>query len=918
MTNPSTTASSLVVGLARNPLAHASKALLLPALLLCCLSALGQVGTAVRELPFDFHPGDLVGVRLQVTPPPGTTNWTVREFYPNAWDLITVTNASGSNAFTGELVFGPFASDAPRTLWYQVASIQGLTNSVYFTNGTVAFNGVTNPIAGTKFLPSRNEWLFVGPQSMLYDGASGASVTGVAYGAGRWLASFRGWVITLEPGGRVTYPRAVGSYGYGYMDLSRLEHLGGLFFLFGRIQPTTPWISISDDGLSWRTAQSETGGNYPFNGIYAGAIHGMAYGNGVYVAFGDFDPVQTWTGTIFRSTNGYNWKQVYALPYKDGGHFINGITFTNGRFMAAARFGTLLTSTNGSDWTKIQPITAPGDTNSPWMNRDLLGIAYGPEGWVIPAHDNLALRSTDDGNSWTELNTTGSRNGTYWHSFYSDGRYWFSDNNIIDTTPDGISWTHNNSGLPPGVTGPVARASDDNADPLYLGASTTYGSLVASSNGVDWTTQVTGAGAGWLRYLSVTTFSNDWVISAQAMGNTGRLIPNDRSGNLWVPSLATPTASIRNDAGQWRNASVVRAAYSDMLATPGGILASGADQLNDGTLRLWAGFLAGTNYDSGAWSALPAPQRSVLVQSYKGYSAAYAYVNSSLTETPEGYDLFTEAYTYFQFNWSPRISWGHFTSTNGSDWQLRAEGLNNFTNFPGIRALAWGGGRFVAVSEGSSPDATHVITNANRIYTSTNGGAYTPVDLSGSVPDLSGEGLTSIAYGNGKFIATGNQGRILASTNGLDWTTVRASDGHHWNRVRFLSGAWAVVGNAGWVAFSADGQNWTAKTSGTESDLTDVAWQNGSYMVVGSHAMVLVSLPATAPIIVAESVVKLPGAGLQFNVTGQAGKVLDIQTSADLVHWTSLFLRTNSIGTINITDSESNQERRFYRAVQEP
>jgi hypothetical protein len=75
---------------------------------------------------------------------------------------------------------------------------------------------------------------------------------------------------------------------------------------------------------------------------------------------------------------------------------------------------------------------------------------------------------------------------------------------------------------------------------------------------------------------------------------------------------------------------------------------------------------------------------------------------------------------------------------------------------------------------------------------------------------------------------------------------------------------------------------------------------------------------ATPPEILAGSLIKLAGAGLRFNVTGQAGKVLDIQASADLVNWTSLFLRTNSTGTVTIMDSEQNQDHRFYRAVQQP
>ena len=70
--------------------------------------------------------------------------------------------------------------------------------------------------------------------------------------------------------------------------------------------------------------------------------------------------------------------------------------------------------------------------------------------------------------------------------------------------------------------------------------------------------------------------------------------------------------------------------------------------------------------------------------------------------------------------------------------------------------------------------------------------------------------------------------------------------------------------------------------------------------------------------ILADTLTKLPGAGLQFNVVGHPGKLLDIQTGSNLVNWTSFVLKTNTTGTAVITDPDPNQPRRFYRAVQQP
>jgi len=889
--------------------------LLIP-LFLTSLSASGQVGTAVRQLPFDFHPGDLIEVRLLVTPPPGTTNWTVHEGYPDPWDFVSSTNASSTNAFSGQLGFGPFTNDAATTLVYEVASLQGLTNSVLFT-GSVTFDGLTQPMAGTAFLPARNEWLFVGPQSL-----DQGYVAGLAYGANRWLASSFGWTTSLEPGGRLTYPRGLPYCPDGW---SRLAYIGGLFLRFGTDAYTQPTMMISDDGLSWKFAQPVLGDAHPDPFLPGqGFLRSVAYGHGVYVAVGDQsyagEPSQ---GAIFNSTNGYNWRRVFRLPYSSTNateRVIHAVAFADDIFMAVADRGTLLTSTNGSDWAELQPLTDPGNTNDVWMARDLHGICHGPAGWIIPSSfAGATLRSTD-GATWTELDGTGSSfSSTFWQSFYADGKYWFSDFTQAYTTADGTSWTRLPSISSVYPVGPVSRAPDG-VDPQYLGTGANNSSVVGSTDGNTWAYVIPGAISPWPRYLSVLTVSNECVVTGQETYRTGLNGPYDRGTNVWPPLLQASVVAVRAGNAQWRNGlqDALRA-YADLLSTTNGILAAGGSRDTYGG-RLWADILAGTNYSVTVSSLLPALSRQVGEQPYKFNVPRYydqEYVRASLAPTPFGYELLAEVYSYWDYS---RVHWGHFSSSDGTNWLRRAIGLNDVTNFPGMRGIAWGAGRFVAVSEGAAPGASFdtPLTSTNRIYTSTDGQAYTAVDLTGLAPDLQGEGLTGIVWANGRFLAIGNAGRILSSTNGLDWQTVRISDGHPWNRIRYLDGTWSVVGNAGWVGLSTDGQHWTGKTSGTEADLTDITRQNGEYLMVGSHATVLVSLPVTRPVILLASLLKLPGAGLQFTVNGQPGKILDIQSSADLVNWTSLFLKTNSTGTLIIADLAADPGRQFYRAVQQP
>lgn len=893
-----------------------NKNIVLFAILVGCATARAQSGTAVRELPFDFHPGDLVEVRIQVVPPVGTTNWSVLESYPDRWDFVSTTNASSTNEFNGELFFGPFTNSSPRTLSYAVASIAGITNAVNFA-GLVEFNGSANPVVGTIFLPARNEWLFAGPQVL----DSQVGISGIAYGAGRWLASSFGWVTTIESGGRLTYPRGpLGTRFYGDGG-SRLAYVGSLFLLFGASPDNPARMTVSDDGLSWKAAINEPGDPHPDPFAGPGFIRSAAYGNGVYVAVGEhfYSGEQFNQGAVFRSTNGYNWRRIYRLPVTSTNpspRIIHAVTFADNRFLAVADRGTLLTSTNGSDWSAIQPITNPGSTNSVWLNRHLQGICHGPAGWIISTSVAGTVLRSVDGEAWTELTGTGSGSSLYWQSFYADGKYWFSGYGDSYSTSNGTSWTRLPSQSLSHPSGPVSRAPDG-VNPQYLGAGLNSGSLVASSNGIAWSNAVpSNVAVRWPRYLSVTSFSNEWVVTGQYAAPTagsGRQTPNDRFPYVWVPNLTGSVLSIRNGNDHWRAGPGSAVAYGDLLPSTNGLLAAGANNN-----KLQVDLLAGPNYSAAASTILPDSIRSVPAQYWKYTGPNFiggAFFNAYFAKAALGHDLFIERYSYTENN---TIRWGHFTSASGSNWVRRAAGLNNATNFPGVRGIAWGAGRFVAVSEGSSPGTFATLTTTNRIFTSQDGENYSPVALSGLTAPLSGEGLTGVAFADGKFVAIGNSGRILYSTNGMDWVTARPSDGRRWNRIRHLGKVWGVVGNAGWLAFSLDGENWHSRTAGAESDLTDIAYLNGQFMLVGSHAMVLLSQPVTPAQIVTTSITKLPGAGLQFSVTGQPGRVLDIQTSSNLTHWTSLLIRSNSTGTTEINDSTPSAEHRFYRAVQQP
>jgi hypothetical protein len=111
------------------------------------------------------------------------------------------------------------------------------------------------------------------------------------------------------------------------------------------------------------------------------------------------------------------------------------------------------------------------------------------------------------------------------------------------------------------------------------------------------------------------------------------------------------------------------------------------------------------------------------------------------------------------------------------------------------------------------------------------------------------EHLYGIGYGSGTFVAVGERGLILSSTNGTVWNTVRAADSGYeiLNGVAFGTvnsiDYFVAVGDTGAIltAPASDLSTWTYRPSGTAYDLQAVAYDstNQAFAAVGGHGTIL-------------------------------------------------------------------------------
>jgi uncharacterized repeat protein (TIGR03803 family) len=862
-------------------------------------------GLAWRTLPATFQPGETITVRLDVTPPAGTTNWSITDHYPGNWLFAGSTNPASADDYSAQVVLGPYTDSQPRTLAYQVTSVFESDNvavfSGYLADSVLATNA---PVLGDSNTLAVRQWEFVGPQVL-----TAQDVCGAAYGAGRWVATSLGWATSLADGATYwSYPKALASYKPGF---SRMAFLGGRFLWWGEGYTSDPRMAASEDGLVWRLGRGQPGSPAPDPFQPAGWIQSAAYGGGVYIAVGfHWTNAASLNGTIWYSTNGYDWSEVYKLQMLNPNRDLWSVAYGASNFIAVGDSGTVVSSMDGLSWTETQdPLNA--GTNNPLSSRSLQGIGYGPGGWIVTMNGNSPVQTmfSPDGTNWSLRSANISPHSYY--SFFADGQYWFTEQSDSYVTTDGVSWSD--------VGKACVRRAPDGVTPKFLSGGQA-GAIYGSEDGTNWTLLLAAPGnsGGWPSVQTAIGLSSEWLVGGlecsigSSIGTWAAPVENPAAGNVLPPQVGNPASWFSDSTVNWSQAALP--VLADVRATKSGVFGAG---LANGA-NLTAGPVL-PDHSLGGMN-LEASSRNVNAVRYYGTPAYWGWVRASLCLATNQFELYAEAGNiaapYPYGSGVSTITWGHFTSPDGTNWSLRTPGLNDATNFAGIRGLAYGAGRYVAVGEGGNIDLPYT---GNRIFTSINGNNYTAVDVSSLNPPLT-ESLENVAYAGGVFVAVGQQGTILQSADGLNWKIAYQSDGLGWNRVRYLNSAWSLVGDAGRVATSPDGLSWVVKSTGVTNRLRDIALLGGYYLVVGDGGMVLRSTFRVhqPPRVLTESLVRLVNGSFQFTVQTDPNVLPSVEASSDLVNWAAI-TPTHSVpdatGFVTFSDADAaNHNHRFYRA----
>jgi len=101
--------------------------------------------------------------------------------------------------------------------------------------------------------------------------------------------------------------------------------------------------------------------------------------------------------------------------------------------------------------------------------------------------------------------------------------------------------------------------------------------------------------------------------------------------------------------------------------------------------------------------------------------------------------------------------------------------------------------------------------------------------------------LRAIAFGAGTFVATGDNGAVLTSSNGISWTLRSSGVTNSIDGVAFRHGQFVAVGKSGLIITSPDGAAWAVQSSGTTRNLNAVTWGDMGFVAAGSSGTILIS-----------------------------------------------------------------------------
>ncbi len=617
-----------------------------------------------------------------------------------------------------------------------------------------------------------------------------------------------GVIVAVGDGGRI----ATSSDGItwataaelGGVDLYDVAYDGVRFIAVG----SGGALFTSTDGTNWSAGSSGTNED----------LYGVTSNNALgYAAVGA-------NGTILHSTDGTNWSAQDAPGGIMAPLFaVASLGAPSPRFIAVGARGTIATSTNGTDWNlrqfglsfALEGVHVPADPNGEWR-----AFAVGENG-VVMASQNGMEWSTRHSQSSYNLQAAGSGNG-FLLAVGDDGR--------VLVSRDGDSWTEALTRFPADLRTVIYSAG------LFHAGGDNH-SIMASPDGLSWTLRETQSR---IAFHDTAGGNGVWV----AVGDSGSVVRTTDRNAPWSPAADVPSNAdlmgvVFGDGdfvAVGSGGAILRSADGDTwthTTAPVAVDLLSIDYANGRYVAVGESFTILTSPDGASWTLATAGSTALRDVAYNSGDDVWVVVGDggTLLNSNDGGDTWqfaadaagTQADLLgVTFGDERFVAVGRdgtiLSSSFGHSWSSRLAGTE-----ADLYSVALADGVFVVVGE--------MFT----FVTSRDGVDWT-AQSSGTRNNLRG-----ISYAEGLLATAGDFESVLTAESvlspGLDRWTLRnpIPEGPELHDVIYANNAYVAVGDGGAILVSTDGQSWQERDSTIDDPITGIAYGNGRFVAVGGQ-----------------------------------------------------------------------------------
>jgi hypothetical protein len=145
-------------------------------------------------------------------------------------------------------------------------------------------------------------------------------------------------------------------------------------------------------------------------------------------------------------------------------------------------------------------------------------------------------------------------------------------------------------------------------------------------------------------------------------------------------------------------------------------------------------------------------------------------------------------------------------------------------------AVSTPGGVSVVAFNEDTETLVAIAASGATVYTSSDGISWT------SSPSNAPAGMVDMAFGNGKFVAVGAQGRAAVSSDGVEWALSALNEDDNFTSVKFGDGVFMALGAYGSV-YTYNGTDWSKKADGRLMSYRQVVYGGGVFVAVGDSGV---------------------------------------------------------------------------------